>query len=70
MGLDPQPWDHDLSQNQELEAQPTEPPGHSSTIVINTITAIKYVVYSRISIWTIYYWNHTQRRVLGFMSKD
>ena len=23
----PQPWDHDLSRNQELDAQPTEPPG-------------------------------------------
>ena len=25
-GLIPQTWDHDLSQNQELVAQPTEPP--------------------------------------------
>ena len=25
-GSIPQPWDHDLSQNQELDAQPTEPP--------------------------------------------
>jgi len=27
-GWIPGPWDHDLSRNQELAAQPTEPPGH------------------------------------------
>ena len=27
-GSIPQPWDHDLSPNQELDAQPTEPPMH------------------------------------------
>ena len=27
-GLIPRPWDHDLNQNQELDAQPTEPPRH------------------------------------------
>ena len=30
-GSVPQPWDHDLSPNQELGAQPTEPPRHSQT---------------------------------------
>ena len=25
-GLIPQPWDHDQSQNQESDAQPTQPP--------------------------------------------
>ena len=26
VGLNPRPWDHDLSQNQEPGTQPTEPP--------------------------------------------
>ena len=33
-GLIPQPWDHDLSQNQESGAQPTEPPRCPVTIGI------------------------------------
>ena len=28
MAQSPEPWDHDLSRNQELDAQLTEPPWH------------------------------------------
>ena len=29
-GLIPRPWDHDLSRNQESDAQPAKPPRHPS----------------------------------------
>ena len=33
--LIPQPWEHDLSQNQESNAQQTEPPRHPGPLHLN-----------------------------------
>ena len=40
-GLIPRPWDHDLSRNQELDAQPTEPPRHPSVNFYNPLNRIR-----------------------------
>ena len=37
-GSIPQPWVHDLSQNQELEAQQTEPPRCPTTVLFFVTT--------------------------------
>ena len=49
-----QPWDHDLTQNQELNAQPTEPPRCPSSIYLFIFKGIggeEYRMFGRIHKW-------------------
>ena len=58
-GSIPRRWDHDLSQNQESDAQLTEPPGHPKYFIFYTmpdmqVNTLHLYVFLIFNIWIIY----------------